>query len=61
MVAVGTATLWTLNYPLLLILQPLGNIWHWVIFIGWFLAVTAAAVSVFRSPVAEALQRARET
>ncbi len=34
-VAVATATLWALNYPLLHILRDIGNEAHWGIFAGW--------------------------
>lgn len=58
-VAVGTAVLWTLNYPLLQIFKELGNSGQWAVFIGWGVLVAAAALIAFRSELARAIQRAR--
>lgn len=56
---VGTAVLWLLDYPLLQILQNLGNGGEWAVFIGWGLLVAAAAAVAFRSELARSLQRAK--
>jgi len=58
-VAVGTAVLWTLNYPLLQIFRELGNSGQWAVFIGWGLLVAAAAAVAFRAELARSLQRAK--
>jgi hypothetical protein len=56
-VAVGTAVLWLLNYPLLQILQNLGNAGQWAVFIGWGVLVAAGAAVGFRSELARARER----
>jgi len=58
-VAVGTAVLWILNYPLLQILQNVGNGGQWAVFIGWGVLVAAAAAVAFRAQLVRAVQRAK--
>ncbi len=58
-VAAGTSVLWTLNYPLLDMLQVVGNGAHWGIFIGWGVLVVAAALAASRAELARAWQRKR--
>ena len=58
-VAVGTAVLWSLNYPLLQILREVGNGGQWAVFIGWSVLVAAAATVAFRAELGRAVQRAR--
>jgi hypothetical protein len=58
-VAVATAVLWTLNHPLLQILQEVGNGGQWAVFMGWSVLVAAAAAVAFRAELVRAVQRAR--
>ena len=57
-VAVGTAVLWILNYPLLVILSEVGNAAHWAIFMGWGLFVLAGVWVAFRAPLLRAMRQA---
>ncbi len=45
MVAVATAVLWSLNYPLLDILQEIGNGGQWAVFVVWAVVVLGAVVA----------------
>jgi hypothetical protein len=59
MVAIGTAVLWTLNYPLLQFFQEVGNGGQRAVFLGWGALVAAAAALAFRTEIARRLQRAK--
>ncbi len=59
-IAVATATLWALNYPLLYILRDIGNEAHWGIFAGWFALILLAAMTAFRSRLVRALKAESE-
>ena len=48
-VAVATATIWSLNYPLLYLLGEVGNTGQWLVFIGWGVFVGLGALVAFRS------------
>jgi hypothetical protein len=59
MVAIGTAVLWTLNYPLLQFFQEVGNGGQWAVFLGWGALVAGGAAVAFRAEIVRHLQRAK--
>ncbi len=59
-VAVGTAVLWALNYPLLQILSEVGNGAHWALFVAWGVLVAAGALLGFRSAATNAWHKMRQ-
>ncbi len=59
-VGVGTAVLWTLNYPLLQIFAEVGNGAHWSLFVAWGALIAVGALLGFRTAAAGAWQRAQQ-
>lgn len=59
-VAIATAVLWTLNYPLLYVFEEVGNASYWAVFVGWGAVVAAAAAVAFGPHLERARRRLKD-